>query len=169
MAKQTVWQAKLDGTDHSFALDVSRGPKSVYTLRVDEEIRLSFPAKWSSFFSGGYDVAFTLNGRDVRLVVLMNGKADIVADGRRLSDGKPYVPMPGWSWIFGIQVIILGIMGGALGVLCGLAGFSACVRVARTALHTVLRVLLCVIFSALAWVVYIVIGFIVIGLIYAAG
>jgi hypothetical protein len=162
MAKQTVWQAKLDGADHAFALDVSRGPKSVYTLRVDGEIRLSFPAKWSSIFSDGYDVPFSLNGRDARLVVLMNGKADIVVDGRRLSNGKPYVPMPGWAWVFGVQVIILGVMGGALGALCGLAGFSVCVRVSRTSLHAALRVLLGVVISILAWAVYFVVG----GLIY---
>jgi hypothetical protein len=158
MAKKKIWQATLDGVPHTFELDETYGPNSPYTLSVDGTVRLSFPAKWSSFISGGYDMPFNLNGREVRLIVPLYGKPDIVADGHRLSNGKPYIPLPKWSWIFGIQVLIFIFMGGVVGALCGAAGFSFCARVSVTPIHVALRAVLCVIISVLAWALYLAIA-----------
>ncbi|MDR1246211.1 MAG: hypothetical protein LBK57_04190 [Clostridiales Family XIII bacterium] len=158
MAKKKIWQATLDGVPHDFELDVTYGPNSAYTLSVDGAVQLSFPAKWSSFRSGGYDMPFNLNGRDVRLVISLSGKPDIVADGYRLSNGKPYIPLPKWSWIFGIQVLILIFTGGAVGALCGVAGFGFCAKVSVMSIHVALRAVLCVIISILAWALYLAIA-----------
>ena len=160
--KQKTWQAVLDNVSHTFTLDIAR---KGYTLSVDGETRLSAPTKWRSLLAG-YDLPFELNGRNLRLIISPDNKnVDIVADGRYLSNGKAYFPLPKWSWAFLFPIIPIALMGGALGALCGVLGFSFCIRVAKTSMNVALRVILCLAITALAWVAYFALALIFAGLV----
>ncbi len=154
MAKTKTWQAALNGKMHTFVFTVKAGRKGGYFLSVDGKNVLSgIQPKWSAMFTGA-EFPFQLDGREVNLVVVSNNKADIVADGHYLSTGKPYVPQPKWIWFFVIPIIPLIFMGGALGALCGVAGFLVGDKAARSSQSTWVRVVLCVICMALGWAVY---------------
>ena len=157
--KQKTWQAEVNGATRTFVLDIiPSGKQAGYTLIVDGTVKLTAPVKWLSAFAG-YDLPFELDGRELRLIISQNNKnVDIVADGHYLSNGKKYVALPKWVWAFLALLVPLAVTGGALGAICGVAGFSICTAVAKSSLNTIVRVILCVVIMSLAWVVYSVLG-----------
>jgi hypothetical protein len=161
MAKQEqqTWQAKVNDTERAFTLDIiPSGKEAGFTLSVDGAAALRAPKKWLASLTG-YDLPFKLDGKDMRLVIPPNGKnADVAADGLYLSSGKKYVPLPKWIWAFLFPILVLVITGGAIGALCGLAGFSVCQKASKSSLNTPLRVAVCIGIMALAFALYFVVA-----------
>jgi len=159
MAKQIqkTWQAKVNNAERTFTLDViPAGKESGLTLSADGAVLLKAPRKWlPALFGIDYDLPFNLDGQELRLIVSPNyKKADIVSDGRYLSNGKKYAPLPKWIWAFLIPILPLIFLGGAFGALSGILGFVFCQKAAKSSLKTPIRVIICIGIMALAFALY---------------
>ena len=123
-------------------------------MSVDGTVALKTPKKWLASMVG-YDLPLNLDGRDMRLVIPLAYKnADIAVDGRYLSNGKKYVPLPKWIWAFLFPIGLLVVTGGFIGAFTGILGFFVCQKAAKSSLNTLFRVLICIGIMVLAWILY---------------
>ena len=158
--KEQQKEMLLDGQVRTFRLNFGKP----YVLTVDGEVSLEARSKWYSSLIGGDDFPFSHYGHELRLTT-DGTDFDVVKDGVYLGSGKKYVPAPKWIWAFIIALVPLVFVGGAIGAIFGLVGAAICAKVAKSAINTVLRVLLCLLITGLSWVGYLVIGTLVAGLI----
>lgn len=150
--KPIRWQAVWDGEPYAFSLTRRFGEHML--LRVNDEQSIEIPVKFFGSYTD-YDTPIEINGKPAHFVLggLFNNRPDIVAEGRYLSTGAPYRPVPRWAWVFLVPLVPMMFLG-ALGVPACFLGLWFCTRAARIRGTTALRVLACLGVAALTWAVY---------------
>jgi|AKZA01.1.fsa_nt_gi hypothetical protein len=157
MKKITEWESEIDGKYYKIS---HQKIKSKHVITVNEssvEIKDSF---MNTII--GFDEKFTLDGMEARLVI-ENNKPDVVVNGVFLQSGKKYIQRPAWSLIFAVICMLIPIvsLGGALPFLLGGAGATLCVNVSKTSWSLAARVISCILFTLVAWLLwfYLMVGF----------
>lgn len=123
MSKEYRWEVSIDGINHQVHFTQASKVKDC-RLAVD-----NLPVSIYETGEKTIDQPFQIGNKECRLV--MARKADLVVDGRLLSNGQKYTPIqkkPWWSWLFFALNLLIPIiaMGGIIPVLLGVGGISLC-------------------------------------------
>jgi len=150
MKKPTEWSSEIDGKSYAFSHQIIKGKHTLAVNGVSNTIKAGFV---SSVI--GFDEKFDLEGKEARLVMVKN-EPDIVVDDVFLRSGKNYVQRPAWAMVFIVACILIPIisLGGALPIVLGFGGAGACVAVSKTSLTNIVRIILCIAITILAWVLW---------------
>lgn len=163
MSKPMEWQAVWDGKPYAFSLERRFGKPMLLTVNGTQTIEIPMkPSFWN------FEAPVEIDGKQARLVLITGftkSRADLVVNGRYLSTGAEYRPMPKWVWAFLVPLAPLVVAGGALGAMIGVLGFWFCTSVAKGRRGVALRVLSCLGIAALAWVAFFIVAGIFQGLI----
>lgn len=145
-----TWTSTINGVNYEFSYERVKG-KHILTINgVPQVLKMGF---MSAIL--GFDEAFDLNGLQARLVITKN-QPDIVVNDTYLQSGKRYSPRPKWVLAFVILCVAIPIvsLGGAIPVLLGLVGAALCATISRSSVSTLIKVLLCIVTTLVAWVLW---------------
>jgi len=150
MGKTTQWESKIDGKSYAFSHEKVKGRHILTANGLQTEIKGGFISALL-----GFDEKFTFEGREARLVIEKN-KPDVIIDGVYLQSGKNYIKRPAWVLVFAIICILIPIvsLGGALPFVIGFLGATLCVSVSKSSLPTAARVILCLVITVIAWLLW---------------
>ena len=144
----TQWESQINGIEYQFSYEKLRGKHKITVNGESTEIEGGFMSTLL-----GFDEKFLIDGKEARLVIEKN-KPDVVLDGAYTQSDKLYVKRPVWVMVFVVLCMIIPIfnrLSGALPAFLGLGGIALCVTVSKTPLPNSVRLLLCIIVTAAAW------------------
>jgi hypothetical protein len=132
---QKSWTVQLEDGTHTVEFD-KRWSSSQRVIRVDGQVVLATKAGW---INTGSDDAFVLGAHQAVLHTRTNGLTfnyDLSVDGQSVQSGRPVAQLtnlPKWIWFFIVAcgIIPLFTLGGAIPIVIGLGGASACAVVSR--------------------------------------
>ena len=155
MRQPTTWISEIDEMTYEFTYQLVR--KKGHTLTINGEEQVIRPSFLSSFI--GIDEEFTFDNQMAHFVIDRN-EPDIAVAGRLLRSGKNYVARPKWVMVF---VILCGLvpiitLGGAIPVMIGMGGASACVAISKMETSTGLKVFLCILVTIASWLALLISG-----------
>ena len=133
---------------------------SNYTVKIDGNNFHVYQQNAASFWFGAEeDFPMEIDGVQYILAVRKR-RIRLVSNGVYIDNGEPFVPsmpMPKWIWVFFILLALIPIisLGGAINLLIAFAGITLCALVARSTIQSgPLKVLLCVLITISAWVLW---------------
>jgi hypothetical protein len=108
--KTIKWKINLDGDDYEIKVDLNpwTGKHKIYV--DDEPVRFDTPALVS--FVAGFDQYIKIGCHDI-FVTLRKGKMDLAINGKMLSNGKLFVPLPDapkWMWALSAACVPLPVV-----------------------------------------------------------
>ena len=154
MSKNKVveWESSVDGKNYKFAYQKVKGGHELEVNGARQAIKGSFRS-----LVLGFDEEINLDGKPARLV-LENQEPDVAVGGIYLRSGKEYVRAPVWVLVFAIACLALVVVGGLIGGIFGVLGSMACVAVAKRPMPTLVKMLICLGISIVAWVIVLLIA-----------
>ena len=155
LRQPTTWISEIDEMTYEFTYQLVR--KKGHTLTINGKEQVIRPGFLSSFI--GIDEKFNFDKRMAYFVIDRNGP-DVAVAGRFLRSGKNYVARPKWVIVF---VILCGLvpiitLGGAIPIMIGMGGASACVAISKMETSTGLKVFLCILITIACWLVLLISG-----------
>ncbi len=162
MAKTQNWEVEIDGAQYEISVknNILTG-KAILSVNGEEEVIRN---KGQLAFLGIIDAPITVAGKQLQFVSI--GKnADIAMDGIYLGSKEEYKSawkLPWWVWIFVVLTLAIPVIsrGGALPFLLGFLSATFCARASiQPKLKTSAKVLICFGITILAWLLLILIVF----------
>lgn len=154
MAMTQNWNVEIEGQQYEISYKPSIWSGKIKLMINGEETILK-----SNGLQGlvGIDAPFDIGGKQLQFV-RTGQKADIAMDGVFIDSNKEYQPIgkvPWWGWIFVVLGLAIPVaaLGGALPFLIGFGDAIICARISvKRGMNTVVKVLICLGVTILAWI-----------------
>ncbi|MCL2253177.1 MAG: hypothetical protein FWC09_01910 [Lachnospiraceae bacterium] len=150
MSKLITWQSVINEQNYEFSYQKVKGKNILTVNGTPNTIKVGF---LSSLL--GLDEKFDFDGKEAR-IVMVKGQPDIVINDTYLKSGKPYIARPAWAIVFAILCFAIPVvsLGGAIPIVLGFAGAALCVTVSKSSLSMAVRLILCILITVVAWVLW---------------
>lgn len=149
MSEPITWENQIDGQDYVFTY---QRLNKEHVIKINDKT-FSFKFKLIDIFD--FERVIDLDGKEA--VFIMEGSVpDVALNETFTKSQKLCVKRPQWSWIFVIlNALIFPMRFGLIPLALAFFGTAVCVRLSKSRMHVALRIVLCAIITAVAWLLLI--------------
>jgi len=150
MKNPIEWESVIADKTYKFFFQKEKGKNFLMVNSNPIELKIGLTSSVS-----GFDEKIMLDGKEVR-VVIAKDNPDVVVNGVFVKSGKKYIESPVWALIFAVVCAFIPIisLGGLVPFTIGFTGVLLNIAVSRLVLPIVMRAIVCMVITGVAWGLY---------------